>query len=1241
MNFSNISQKTTFAPEFNQIVTGTTSQKTLILEAMKKAYEKSPIAKKMFDDWISTTGNTIQIKYEKDKFGSDKNTKGVLVLDLSYLNSLNYVNNNGTPVSVSLIGALTHEFGHALKNLKDPEPITDKLTDYRADNIPFVNTIWKQLGLQPMVSYLGTGSGNPDKPGYQKLGYAYTNGKPIDAAVNVEYVLREQSSNFNWDSSALDSITYGGSRDLLIGGSASNILKSGGGNDFLFGGGGDDTLNGGDGLGDTAVYFGFRKDYKIYNWFSDTWYVEHINGDNTDGKDTLTNIEFLQFADPKNPGKNVTRILSEDGIREKNDLAVVLDTTGSIGRYARGLQSTLHALFHDGVFANGNDGRAAIVLFKDSTQGESSTVLLPFTNQTNFADRESATIAAIDNLIDMSGYGYGTNETYFKNADGDLFGGGGDEAETPFDGLRLALEGAIGQWRTDAEALRIVLFTDAPAKDYGLATYITSLAHNIGATIGTNTSVALAGGSVDTFNLKFSSNNARAANLTGVDALNDPLAPLVAADNSIDPNSTTAQVQIFTVYLGASDTDTAALEAISRDNGGTFLAGLSENELLQKLIEIVNTPPVNLLPTISIIASDPDAAETTVDALPNPGQFTLTRTGDLTQSLTVAYTLSGTASDNDDYQSILDTVTFNPGEDTATIELAPIDDNLYEGDETVTLTLIDGGTDYQLSPIDLAATVTITDNDTQPIISIANITQTEGNIGMTNYGFNLTLSNPSVETITVDYSTADGTATAGSDYTAATGKVTFNPGETSKTIEIAVNGDTALERDETFAVNLTNPIGSTLDRVTGVGTIFDDDRPIVALNLANTSVDESNKKLAQFNLTRIGTLTQALTVGYTIAGTATNESDYKKLTGTATFKAGSAQATIDVKPIDDKIYEGNETVILTLNDSGTTYKPNPISNTRTLTIIDDDLPSIYLKVTDDKAAETAIGQLTNPGQFTIKRTGSTTDVLTVNYSLNGTANNGIDYQKLGTSITFASGSDTAIIDIKPIDDKYCEGTETVILKLSASSNYTIDEAKSGTIKIIDNDRPRDRDGKDLVLNVENWDDFNPRIGTGLQSGSEGEVIDLRGFDGRTLKVDTLAVGDSGYRNYIGFYAVEDAQGTLANGLKVSDPGYAEAAIRSAVLRSSKNETQLDRLTMGGSILAPVVIANGTFDEYLNRNPQNIASSDIHAYFNYIGANPDRVDHFRLLGDNKFGVEDMFGGGDRDYNDIVFQMTVKS
>jgi uncharacterized delta-60 repeat protein len=568
---------------------------------------------------------------------------------------------------------------------------------------------------------------------------------------------------------------------------------------------------------------------------------------------------------------------------------------------------------------------------------------------------------------------------------------------------------------------------------------------------------------------------------------------------------------------------------------------------------------INPLPRISIDSSD--AAESTT-----PGKFTLTRTGNTTQTLTVNYTVGGTATNNVDYQNLSGTITFKAGEDKANIDLNSIDDNIYEGNETVILTLADGRTNYKLDPVKSAGTVTITDNETKPTISVTSISQSEGNSGTTNYGFNLALSNPSTETVTVKYTTVDDTATAGSDYTAATATVTFAPGETTKAVNISVTGDDLYEADETFKLNLSDAVNASISSTSAIGTIVNDDLPVISIDITDAETAEPNNP-GQFTLTRTGITTADLTVNYAIAGTATNGTDNEKLTGTATFKAGSNTATIDVKPIDDNIYEGNETVILTLADGGTNYKLDPAKSAGTVTItdnetrpsisisdanpatgkesdpnaknrafninlsnpstetitvdyttldgnavagsdytatqgkitfnpgepttqtvtatilddaifedletfkvkltnptnatlaktegtatiIDDDLPGISLPVTDSEAAETKQGKPTNPGQFTLKRTGSTTNPLTVQYAFGGSATNGTDYQKLSQSINFATGIDTINIKIDPIDDKIYEGTETVTLKLTDSNNYTIVGEKAGTVSIADND----------------------------------------------------------------------------------------------------------------------------------------------------------------------------------------------
>jgi chitinase len=120
-------------------------------------------------------------------------------------------------------------------------------------------------------------------------------------------------------------------------------------------------------------------------------------------------------------------------------------------------------------------------------------------------------------------------------------------------------------------------------------------------------------------------------------------------------------------------------------------------------------------------------------------------------------------------------------------------------------------------------------NDDQPpplpTLSIGNASVTEGNSGTVNVAFVVTLSQAAASPVTVQYATANGTAVAGSDYNATSGTLTFAAGETSKTITVAVRGDTAVEGAETFRVLLSNPSGATLANGTGTGTIVDNDQP--------------------------------------------------------------------------------------------------------------------------------------------------------------------------------------------------------------------------------------------------------------------------------------------------------------------------------------------------------------------------------------------------------------------------------
>ena len=176
------------------------------------------------------------------------------------------------------------------------------------------------------------------------------------------------------------------------------------------------------------------------------------------------------------------------------------------------------------------------------------------------------------------------------------------------------------------------------------------------------------------------------------------------------------------------------------------------------------------------------------------------------------------------------------------------------------------------------------------------------------------------------------------------------------------------------------------------------------------------------------------------------------------------------------------------------------------------------------------------------------------------------------------------------------------------------------------------------------------IGNKSQRLAQGRIIDLSEYTGKTLKADITTQGDAAYTNNIGFYVVEDALlGTikLADGsfLQPSDANYAVEAIKNALtnsLQAGKIDSKLGQDIVGGKLYAPVVIAQGSLSDFVSKNPSNGGgANDIHAYFNYVGGNSDKVDHFKLLGNNTFGVEDMYGGGDRDFNDIVVTMNVKT
>ncbi len=249
------------------------------------------------------------------------------------------------------------------------------------------------------------------------------------------------------------------------------------------------------------------------------------------------------------------------------------------------------------------------------------------------------------------------------------------------------------------------------------------------------------------------------------------------------------------------------------------------------------------------------------------------------------------------------------------VQLPIVNDAIYEGNETANLALsiISGGATLGAPA---TSVLTIVDNETQPKLSINNVTVTEGNSGALNANFTVTLSGPTTKTVTVKYATANATAIAPADYTAkALTTLTFSPGQTSKTVAVSVKGDLIDELDETFKVVLSAPTNAIIAAGAGVGTITDNDAATISINNVSVTEPDSGTVGMVFTVKLSLASSRTVTVKYQTAnGTATAPADYtaKALT-TLSFSAGQTTKTFTVLVKGELVVEPNETLFVNLS----------------------------------------------------------------------------------------------------------------------------------------------------------------------------------------------------------------------------------------------------------------------------------------------------------------------------------------
>jgi hypothetical protein len=224
------------------------------------------------------------------------------------------------------------------------------------------------------------------------------------------------------------------------------------------------------------------------------------------------------------------------------------------------------------------------------------------------------------------------------------------------------------------------------------------------------------------------------------------------------------------------------------------------------------------------------------------------RTGGSAGSLTVSYTAIGvTATAGSDFAPTQGTLTFADGETSKSFNIPILDDNVDEPNETVRVVLSTSG-DLDTLGSQSVATLNIMDDDPTPTASIGDVSAAEGNSGTTDFNFPVTLSGPSSRTITINFSTADGTAGVGNDYLLpVANSISVPAGQTSATITVRVIGDTTVEPDENFFVDLTSTTNSFIARGRGQGTILNDDgnsTPLPLVLLGEESGPDPNQAAA-------------------------------------------------------------------------------------------------------------------------------------------------------------------------------------------------------------------------------------------------------------------------------------------------------------------------------------------------------------------------------------------------------------
>jgi len=467
-------------------------------------------------------------------------------------------------------------------------------------------------------------------------------------------------------------------------------------------------------------------------------------------------------------------------------------------------------------------------------------------------------------------------------------------------------------------------------------------------------------------------------------------------------------------------------------------------------------------------------------------EIVLNRTGDLSGPLNVDLGISGTAVSGVDYEVIPGQIVIPAGQESMSIPVRIIDDNIVEDPKNIHVTLL-SSQNYILGGAKEIDMSVIDDDNYIVNLEVMESIAVEGGAPVKVKISRLGGSNKQITIPLV----IGGSASSGVDYQAIPQSINMPVGVEEVVIDIAAFSDQISEGVETVNIGISRGQGFVPGQSTqGTVLVLDNDVTRVSISVSKGRTKESvfAPDAGRITINRTGPTVLSLLVNLQISGTASNGMDYRTIPQAVTIPAGQNMFELLVTSIDDQVSEPDENVIVQLA-AGTGYAIDKQKDTGKVIIADNDIPLINTSVVRSWASE----QTGDAAKILINRIGDLDPALQINIVKAGTAVNGVNYRAVGDMITVPAMTGSVSVEIVPLDNQQIEGNRSVVIGIVAGAGYNIGAPNTSKVVI-----------KDAISRVN-------KSSAGLQAGKGGFSPVLNGDGSRILFISSagnLVVGDA-------------------------------------------------------------------------------------------------------------------------------------